>query len=150
VSALAPVDYPDDLDEGGAFTTDESARWAESVVADALESAPNSVLIGLECLAQRSDPFLDRRPEERGRAWFHGEEIYWRFLPDQTAEQSLRDALRRPSGYGMNGVSIVTERPRDVEVELDAGQLRFLADHTRVIVVEVFDAEGYAVWRPAT
>jgi len=49
----------------------------------------------------------------------------------------------------MNAVSIVTEAPSVVAAYLDLDQLRFMAARTRLVVVEIFDGESYAVWSPA-
>ena len=114
-----------------------------------MESLPKPVLVGLESLAQRSDPFLDGRPKLRERAWFYRDEVYWRYIPADPRGRSILDALNEASGYGMNAVSIVTEAPSVVAAYLDLDQLRFMAARTRLVVVEIFDGESYAVWSPA-
>jgi hypothetical protein len=112
------------------------------------------VVVGLESTAERSDSFFDQQPlgrRLRERAWFFGEEIYWRCLPGETGDWSVQDVLIETVGYALNGVSIVTERPAGVEGrnEIDLDGLRFLAKRTRFIAVEIFDGESFAVWRPA-
>jgi hypothetical protein len=138
---------PEDFHEGGILTTDASVRWAGSVAEDALSSIASPVLIGLESLAQRSDRYFENHPEERERAWFYEDEVYWRYFADEPAGRSVGEALCRPSGYALNAVSIVTQRPLGVETDLELDQLRFLAERVTLIVVEIFDGEGFAVWR---
>jgi hypothetical protein len=114
-----------------------------------MQSLPNPVLVGLESLAQRSDPFFDGHPELRERAWFYRDGVYRRYIPADPRGRSILDALNEASGYGMNAVSIVTEAPLVVAADLDLDQLRFMAARTRLVVVEIFDGESYAVWSPA-
>jgi hypothetical protein len=109
------------------------------------------VVVGLEALAESSDPFLGRIEHKRSRnlAWFFGEEIYWRYLPGENDQWSISDVLAGTRGYALNAVSIVTQRPSGVESELERDQLQFMAERTRLIAVEIFDGEGFALWKPA-
>ena len=66
----------------------------------AMESLPNPVLVGLESLAQRSDPFFDGRPELRERAWFYRDEVYWRDIPGIVEADRSSTLSTRRAGTG--------------------------------------------------
>ena len=84
-----------------------------------------------------SDTFLDRtgHKRSRNRAWFFGDEIYWRHLPGEDDDWSIADVLAGTRGYALNAVSIVTQPPARVEGDLELQDLEFSAERTRLVAV---------------
>ncbi|MDX9858773.1 MAG: hypothetical protein RBT76_13360 [candidate division Zixibacteria bacterium] len=145
---------PDDYEPDHMYRFEESwladgrstVPYMEKHVRTFLQSAPDRIAVGQAKLLSRGDKWV---PKIQSPVYFDQDRVYWS-LSDEDARKHTRDWMQLNITGDWQPCLFLTSLPKEMRPpdgsDLTSEQCEYMASHTEVIILSVYDYDGYLIW----